>query len=82
MLYIILMQSSQLLMTYCLFVLYYGSDVMQKQIWERSSFKFKMSSKAAKTIFSINIPFVLEIAMKEDIGIGQEVFFFLKRLEP
>lgn len=49
---------------------------MQKQIWERSSFKFKMSSKAAKTIFSINIPFVLEIAMKEDIGIGQEVFFF------
>lgn len=51
---------------------------MQKQIWERSLFKFKMGGKAAKTIFSINKPFGLEIAMKEGTGIGQEVFFFFK----
>lgn len=48
---------------------------MQKQVWERSLFKFKMGGKAAKAIFR------LEIAMKEGTGIGQEVFF-KKRLEP
>lgn len=52
---------------------------MQKQIWERSLIKFKMDGKAAKTIFSINKPFGLEIAMKEGTGVSQEVFFLFKK---
>lgn len=62
-----------MLTNYCFFVLYYESDIVQKQIWEISLFKFKMGHKAAKTVFSINKQFGLKIFMKEGTGMGQEV---------
>lgn len=58
--------------------LFYIMEVMlcKSKFGERSLFKFIMGGKAAKTIFSINKPFGLEIAMKEGTGMGQEVLFF------